>query len=104
MLLVQIRVQGEGEAKLPSFLTYRLISVIPATNREDKTVTETQPSQLKNQKIPSITVHYRPLPSHLLHRVAQAFDIYERAETNQSESTELHQVGVRNVSFGADVW
>ena len=56
MLLVQIRVQGEGEAKLPSFLTYRLISVIPATNREDKTVTETQPSHLKNQKIPSITV------------------------------------------------
>jgi hypothetical protein len=28
MLLVQIRVQGEREAKLPSFLTYRLVSVI----------------------------------------------------------------------------
>jgi hypothetical protein len=38
MLLVQSRVQGEGEAKLPSFLTYGLILVIPATNREDKTV------------------------------------------------------------------
>jgi hypothetical protein len=78
MLLVQIHVQGEGEAKLPWFLTYRLIS-IPATNREDKAVyTEAQPSQLKNQK-------YRPLPSHLVLRVAQAFDIYERAEMNQAE-------------------
>jgi hypothetical protein len=47
MLLVQIRVQGEREAKAPLFLIYRLISVIPATNREDKTVTEAQPSQLK---------------------------------------------------------
>jgi hypothetical protein len=47
MLLVQIRVQGEGEEKAPLFLIYRLISVIPATNREDKTVTEAQPSQLK---------------------------------------------------------
>jgi hypothetical protein len=62
MLLVQSRVQGEGEAKLPSFLTYRLISVIPATNREDKTVTETQPSRLKNQKIPSDTVPSDPTP------------------------------------------
>jgi hypothetical protein len=78
MLLVQIRVQGEGEAKLPSFLTYRLISV-PATNREDKAVyTETQLSQIKSQK-------YRPILSHLVLRVAQAFDIYERAEMNQAE-------------------
>ena len=80
MLLVQSRVQGEGEAKLPSFLTYRLILVIPATNREDKAVyTEAQPSQLKSQK-------YRPILSHLiLLRIAQVFDIYERAETNQAE-------------------
>lgn len=78
MLLVQIRVQGEGEVKLPSFLTYRLISV-PATNREDKAVyAEAQPSQLKSQK-------YRPILSHLVLRVARAFDIYERAETNQGE-------------------
>lgn len=79
MLLVQIRVQGEGEAKLPSFLTYRLISV-PATNREDKAVyTEAQPSQLKSQK-------YRPILSHLiLLRIAQVFEIYERAETDQWE-------------------
>ena len=78
MLLVHIRVQGEGEAKLPSFLTYRLISV-PDTNREDKAVyTEAQPSQLKSQK-------YRPILSHLVLRVAQAFDIYERAEMNQAE-------------------
>ncbi|CAG8183048.1 unnamed protein product [Penicillium nalgiovense] len=62
MLLVQIRVQGEGEAKLPSFLTYRLISL----------------SQLKSQKC-------RPILSHLVLRVAQAFDIYERAEMNQAE-------------------
>ena len=79
MLLVQIRVQGEGEAKLPSFLTYRLISV-PATNREDKAVyTEAQPSQLKSQK-------YRPILSHLiLLRIAQVFDIHKRAEPNQAE-------------------
>jgi hypothetical protein len=78
MLLVQIRVQGEGEAKLPSFLSYRLISV-PATNREDKAVyTEAQPSQLKSQKD-------RPILSHLVPRVAQAFDTYERVEMNQAE-------------------
>jgi hypothetical protein len=58
MLLVQICVQGEGEANHPSFLTYRLISIIPATNREDKTVyTEAQPSQLRAEN----TVRYRPM-------------------------------------------
>ncbi|CRL31547.1 unnamed protein product [Penicillium camemberti] len=61
MLLVQIRVQGE------------------ATNREDKAVyTEAQPSQLKSQKD-------RPILSHLVPRVAQAFDTYERVEMNQAE-------------------
>jgi hypothetical protein len=51
MLLIQIRVQGGGEAKLPSFLTYRLTLIILAMNRENKTVyTEAQPSQLKSQK------------------------------------------------------
>ena len=79
MLLVQSRVQGEGEAKLASFLTYRLILDIQATNQEDKTVdTEAQPSQLKSQKS-------HPIPSHLLLRIAQVFDVYERAETNQAE-------------------
>jgi hypothetical protein len=70
MLLIQIRVQGGGEAKLPSFLTYRLILIILAMNRENKTVyTEAQPSQLKSQK-------YRPIPSQLiLLCVAQVFDI-----------------------------
>jgi hypothetical protein len=97
MLLVQSRVQGEGEAKLPSFLTYRLISVIPSTNREDKTVTETQPSQLKNQK-------YRPLPSRLLLRVAQAFDIYERAETNQAEIYGAASSRCQKCLLGTGVW
>ena len=65
--------------KTPLFLIYRLISA-PATNREDKAVyTEAQPSQLKSQK-------YRPILSHLiLLRIAQVFDIYERAEMNQAE-------------------
>jgi hypothetical protein len=78
MLLVQIRVQGEGEAKLTPFLTYGLILVILATNREDKTVdTEAQPSPLlKSQK-------YHPIPSHLL--LCSGVRLYERAETNQAE-------------------
>ena len=97
MLLVQIRVQGEGEAKLPSFLTYRLISV-PATNREDKAVyTEAQPSQLKSQK-------YRPILSHLVLRVAQAFDIYERAEMNQAEIYGASSSRSQKCLLGTGAW
>ncbi|CAG8185837.1 unnamed protein product, partial [Penicillium nalgiovense] len=50
------------------------------TNREDKAdYIEAQPSQLKSQK-------YRPILSHLiLLRIAQVFDVYERAEMNQAE-------------------
>jgi hypothetical protein len=48
-----------GEANLPSFLTYRLILVVLATDRQDKAVyTEAQPIQLIS-KIPSGTVPSR---------------------------------------------
>ncbi|CAP99875.1 hypothetical protein PCH_Pc22g25870 [Penicillium rubens Wisconsin 54-1255] len=43
---------------------------------------QAQPSQLKSQK-------YHPIPSHLLLRIAQVLDVYERAETNQAEYTKL---------------
>jgi hypothetical protein len=96
MLLVRIRVHG-GEAKLPSFLTYGLILVTLATNREDKTVTEAQPSQLKSQK-------YHPIPSHLLLRIAQVFDVYERAETNQAEIYGAASSRCQKCLFGTGVW
>ena len=96
--LVQSRVQGEGEAKLPSFLTYRLILVVPATNRKDKTVTETQPSQLKNQKN---AVHYRPISYTVLLRRSTYTNQRKR---NKRKYTELHSVGVRDISFGRGIW
>jgi hypothetical protein len=99
MLLIQIRVQGGGEAKLPSFLTYRLILIILAMNRENKSVyTEAQPSQLKSQKIPSDTV-----PADPTLRCPGVRHTNERKRTKR-KYMKLHQVGGRNVSFGTDVW
>ena len=80
------------------FLIYRLISVIPATNREDKAVyTETQLSQLKSQK-------YRPILSHLVLRVAQAFDIYKRAEMNQAEIYGASSSRSQKCLLGTGAW
>ena len=94
------RARRKGETNLPSFMVYRLILVIPATNREDKSdYTEAQPSQLKSQKkIPSDTVPSDPTPhcSGVRHI---------RTSGNQaSGNIRSYQVGIRNVSFGTDVW
>jgi hypothetical protein len=98
MLLVHIRVQGEGEAKLPSFLTYRLILVKPATDREDKAVTEAEPSQLKSQKIPSDTVPSDPTPH------CSGVQHIRTSGNEPSGNIRSYQVGIRNVSFGTGVW
>ena len=92
------RARRKGETNLPSFMAYRLILVIPATNREDKTgYTEAQPSQLKSQKkIPSDTVPSDPTPhcSGVRHI---------RTSGNQaSGNIRSYQVGIRNVSFGTE--
>ncbi|CAG8068158.1 unnamed protein product [Penicillium nalgiovense] len=74
-----------------------LISV-PATNREDKAVyTETHLSQLKSQK-------YRPKLSHLVLRVAQAFDIYKRAEMNQAEIYGAESSRSQKCLLGTGAW
>ncbi|CAG8158917.1 unnamed protein product [Penicillium nalgiovense] len=68
-----------------------------STNREDKTVTEAQPSQLKSQK-------YHPIPCHLLLRIAQMFDVYERAETNQAGIYGAASSRCQKCLFGTGVW
>lgn len=63
--LVQVCMQGEGEAKVPSFLAYKLTLVISATNQEDETVisrgTAKPTRELTTQESPSDTISLDPL-------------------------------------------